>query len=137
MKPLIIIILLFTSIGFSHQQHVHKYLTTEAYKLLKLQFGYDIPKLLERIGGTSEWYNGDEPWSRGYITTGAYREDEDDVVYGYSKSAPPTLTGVSGVLYSIISIFGGLTPGRRRCNRVSPTRGRQSPDAGLGETRLQ
>lgn len=117
MKKLIIIILLFNSIGFSHKHHVHKYLTTEAYKLLKLQFGYDIPKLLERIGGSSDWYNGDGPWQRGYITTGAYREDEEDVVYGYSKDNPPTVTGFGGtiltstILTAIVDIIGQAPDG--------------------------
>lgn len=27
--------------------------------------------------------NGTGPWQKGYIVTGAYREDEEDVVYGY------------------------------------------------------
>lgn len=77
---------------------------------MKLSIGYDIPILQSRIGGTSSWYVGDRPWQRGFITTGAWREDVDDVVYGYSKSNPPTLTGIVGILNSFIAVFGGITP---------------------------
>lgn len=77
---------------------------------MKLTIDYDIPTLQSRIGGTSSWYIGDRPWQRGYITTGTWREDEEDIVYGYSKSSPPTLTGITGSIYTFISIFGGLTP---------------------------
>ncbi|MDI6786656.1 MAG: hypothetical protein QMD92_08105 [bacterium] len=62
------------------------------------------------MGGTTSFYVGDKPWQRGFITTGAWREDTEDVVYGYSKSNPPTLTGPSGVINDIIAIFGGLNP---------------------------
>lgn len=110
MKKILVLIILITSISFAYRQHVHQYLTIEAYNLLKLQLGYDIMRLQEKLGGTSSWYIGDRPWQRGYITTGAWREDEEDVVYGYSKSSPPTLTGITGSIYSFISIFGGLTP---------------------------
>ncbi|AFH50035.1 Hypothetical protein IALB_2332 [Ignavibacterium album JCM 16511] len=110
MKKILFFVVLITSVSIAHRQHVHQYITIEAYNLLKLSIGYDIPTLQSRIGGTSSWYIGDRPWQRGYITTGAWREDEEDVVYGYSKSSPPTLTGITGSIYSFISIFGGLTP---------------------------
>ncbi len=80
MKKAILIILFFTSINFAHRQHVHQYITIEAYNLLKLTIGYDIPTLLSRLGGTSSWFVGDRPWQRGCITTGAWREDEGDIV---------------------------------------------------------
>lgn len=110
MKKIFLIVLFITSIAYAHRQHVHQYITIEAYNLLKLQLGYDITKLYSKLGGTSSWYVGDYAWQRGFITTGAWREDEEDVVYGYSKSSPPTLTGITGSIYSFISVFGGLTP---------------------------
>jgi hypothetical protein len=87
---------------------VHQYLTIESYKLLKLHLGYDIQAINNNLGGTTSFYVGDKPWQRGFITTGAWREDTEDVVYGYSKSNPPTLTGPSGVIYDIIAIICNL-----------------------------
>jgi len=38
-----------------------------------------------RIGlWNSGWYNGSGPWQKGYVVTGAYREDLEDVMYNYS-----------------------------------------------------
>lgn len=65
MKKVILIILFFSSIIFAYRQHVHQYISIEAYNLLKLSTGYDIPTLQSRIGGTSSWYIGDRPWQRG------------------------------------------------------------------------
>ncbi len=110
MKKLIILLLLFSSFIYAHRHHAHQYITIEAYNLLKLYVGCDIPTLQSRLGGTSSFYIGDRPWQRGYIITGAWREDEEDIVYGYSKSNPPTLTGIVGLIYSFIAIFGGITP---------------------------
>ncbi|GIK21416.1 MAG: hypothetical protein BroJett005_08300 [Ignavibacteriota bacterium] len=53
MKKILCFIILITSISFAHRQHVHQYLTIEAYNLLKLQLGYDITRLQEKLGGTS------------------------------------------------------------------------------------
>ena len=103
-------VLMFTGIVSGHEQHVHQYITMEAYKLLKMQLGYDIRSMKDRVGDWTSFYFGERAWQRGYITTGAYREDEDDVVYGYSKSNPPTLTGITGSVYDFITIFGGLRP---------------------------
>ena len=37
------------------------------------------------------WYN-EGPWYRGYVVTGAFREDEEDVMYWYSTFGTPTST---------------------------------------------
>lgn len=110
MKKILLIVLFFSSITSAHRQHVHQYITIEAYNLLKLQLSYDITKLYSKLGGSSSWHVGDYAWQRGFITTGAWREDEEDVVYGYSKISPPTLTGIAGSLYYFTVVFGGLTP---------------------------
>ncbi len=37
--------------GLAHNQHVHQYLTIEAYNLLRLHLGFDIPILQGKLGG--------------------------------------------------------------------------------------
>lgn len=109
MKKLFVFIVLITSISFAHKQHVHQYITREAYKLLKLQLGFDIPLMQLRIGDGNP---GSQPWEKGTLTTGAWREDSEDVVYKYSKYSAPTITGPSGTILSspittlIIDILG-------------------------------
>lgn len=108
MKNIVLFILLFTSISSAHREHVHQYLCIEGYNLLRNQVGFDIPSMNQRIGGMESFYAGEYAWQRGYVTTGSWRED--DVVYGYSRSSPPTLTGITGSVYTFISLFGGLRP---------------------------
>jgi len=64
----------------------------EAYKLLKYSEGYEIPIMKDHIG--SDETAG--PWSTGKVVTGAWREDEEDVVWGYSKTNPPYTEGIPG-----------------------------------------
>lgn|GEM_PF-5725720 len=65
MKKLLLLIFVFaTTLIFGHRQHVHQYLTMEAYRLLRLHIGHDIPKILERLGGLENYYIGDRPWQR-------------------------------------------------------------------------
>ena len=112
MKKLLTIMLalLLSSVITAHKQQVHQYLTMEAYKLLKMQLGGDVRMMKDRLGDWTSYYIGDRAWQRGYITTGAYREDEEDVVYGYSKSSAPTITGTTGILSDLIAGLGGITP---------------------------
>lgn len=78
MKTIITILLLSLNvINMAHEQHVHQYLTREAYLLLKSIYG-DIPAMVDHVGTTQQ---GSGPWTSPYIVTGAYREDEEDVVY--------------------------------------------------------
>ena len=95
-KYLIILLFLFTNIIFPHKQRVHQYMVREAYKLLKLyNNNQDIPELLNNLGTThSGGYLGSfplsdngHPWVDGKIVAGAFREDEEDVVYGYGDFA--------------------------------------------------
>ncbi|NWF89312.1 MAG: hypothetical protein HXY50_07585 [Ignavibacteriaceae bacterium] len=75
MKKLITIIFLSLNIiGIAHEQHVHQYLTREAYLLLQSIYG-DIPVMIDHVGTTQQ---GSGPWTSPYIVTGAYREDEED-----------------------------------------------------------
>lgn len=73
---------IFANYAFGHGQNTHKYMTKKAYEALK-KFVGPIPEMENHLGSTSSYYNGDYAFQRGYITTGAYREDEEDLVYGY------------------------------------------------------
>ncbi len=79
---LLILIIMCSQISFAHGQNTHKYMTVKAYELLVRYFG-NIPGMGEHIGSTSSYYNGDYPFQRHFITTGAYREDEEDLVFGF------------------------------------------------------
>jgi hypothetical protein len=70
-------------------------MTLVTYRLLKLQLGLDVNVLKDRIGDLSTNV-GNKPWQRGLVTVGVWREDDEDVIYKYSKSNPPTLTGIAG-----------------------------------------
>lgn len=89
MKRVLLIILFLSNFIFPHKQHVHQYISKEAYTLLKNRLGYDIRVMKDRIGGLDAYYVGPGPWQLGYITTGAWREDIEDVVYGYSNNHIP------------------------------------------------
>jgi hypothetical protein len=71
-----------------HAQHVHQYLTVEGYNLLRQQLGTDLPSLLSHLGGLEPFYAGDRAWQRNYLSTGAWREDEEDVVWWYGQLLP-------------------------------------------------
>ncbi len=107
---LIVIELLMIRSAFAHQQHAHVEITKEAYQLLKIYLGQDIPDMFTRLG---DFPIGPGPWQSGLITNGAWREDEEDVVYHYSMENPPTLTGIlpsfisAAQIYSAINNFEG------------------------------
>ena len=106
-------LLLFLSILFSvqiinvHKQTTHRYITQEAYLLLKKYIGRDIIPLTEHIQSGTCQPSSYLAWQDGTITTGAWQEDDLDVVYGYSNFDPPTLTGINGAL---IAFFASLGP---------------------------
>lgn len=75
----------------AYDQHTHVNITKEAYQLLKIGLGRDIPIMQAHLG---DFPIGLGPWQTGLITNGAWREDEEDVVYHYSVYNPPTITGI-------------------------------------------
>lgn len=56
--------------------------------MLRMTLRADIPEIREHLGTMDPWYRGDRPWQRGFITTGAWREDEENVVNPYSIWLP-------------------------------------------------
>jgi hypothetical protein len=100
----LIVSLIFISLSFGHDQKVHVYFVREGYNLLKLWLGYDVPKLRDHIN--FEYIDSiSGPWTTGMIDVGAWREDEEDPVYLYSKFHPPEITGVAGTIIKILSWF--------------------------------
>ncbi|HSR17838.1 MAG TPA: hypothetical protein VLM39_07070, partial [Ignavibacteriaceae bacterium] len=95
----LVILFLFIKTAFPHKQHVHQYIVKEAYELLKIHFG-EIKVFEEHIGGTEPFFAGDYAWQRGFVTTGAWREDEEDVVFNYDLLYLP-IPGINFVLVSI------------------------------------
>ncbi|GEM_PF-2423554 len=85
MKRIFFCLIILSSFVFAYKQHVHQYISLQAYNLLKYQLGGDIRIMKDRIGGLESYYVGPGPWQLGFITTGAWREDMEDVVYGYSN----------------------------------------------------
>ncbi|MDQ3194280.1 MAG: hypothetical protein M3P82_04685, partial [Bacteroidota bacterium] len=68
------------SVGNSYAESVHMYICIEALKLLKDRFpAVDFSQIENRIGTMQDI--GTRQWQVGKITTGAYREDLEDVVF--------------------------------------------------------
>jgi len=66
--------------GDSYAENVHMYICIEALKLLKDRYpNLDFSMFDTRIGTTGDC--GERPWQYGTITSGACREDKEDVVF--------------------------------------------------------
>ena len=100
MKRILLIMLFLSNFVLAHKQHVHQYISMEAYILLKMSLGNDVRTLKDRLGDWSSYYVGDRPWQRGFITTGPWREDMENVVYGYSNNHLPS--GATGGFFTAL-----------------------------------
>lgn len=76
--------------NYAHGQRTHQYIVREAYTLLTQFLGRPIPIMQASLGYNqdggfvSHWPgNNGYPWIEGKIVAGAFREDEEDVMYGY------------------------------------------------------
>ncbi len=78
-------IFLHTASVFSHSQHVHQYIVTQAYNLLIQTLGDSISEMNGHIGGEGPYYAGEKAWGLPYVTTGAWREDVEDVIFNYKN----------------------------------------------------
>jgi hypothetical protein len=63
-----------------HHQHIHQYIVLEAFKILQEVAPAQAAKLEDHIGTLN---TPSAPWVDRTISAGAYREDEEDVCYGY------------------------------------------------------
>lgn len=75
----IITVLLNITALSAHTQYIHMYLTQEGYSLLRNHLGTDVTEILNHIGNGSVG----PIWTNKNILSGAWREDEEDIVYGY------------------------------------------------------
>ncbi len=67
----VFLIVILNNLVFCHRQHVHQFITAEAYQLLKLCLGYDIPQMANKVGGVDGLDVGTRPWEKRLLTTGA------------------------------------------------------------------
>ncbi len=102
MKYRLLLILLFTFLYankyFPHGQQVHQYIVIEAFELLLTTTNLDISEMQNHIGGLDPSFRGDYAWQKPFITTGAWREDEEDPIFNYDFIV------ISGVNIALVSI---------------------------------
>jgi hypothetical protein len=102
MKLKLLLILLLTTLWanqiFAHGQHVHQYIVKEAFELLLATANLEITEMQNHIGGLDPFYRGDYAWHRPFITTGAWREDEEDPIFNYD------FIFISGFNIALVSI---------------------------------
>jgi len=75
----LVVLLSAVGIAYSHKQGTHQHIVREAYKLLEEQVPAMSISVMKDYVGTDQT---DGPWTVGRIVIGAYREDEEDIVYG-------------------------------------------------------
>ena len=63
------------------EQWVHQYVVIQAYQLLRQHLGFDVPIMQDHVGAYEQGDGAFNPG--GLISTGAYREDVEDIVWGY------------------------------------------------------
>ncbi|MEY4876627.1 MAG: hypothetical protein RL708_1776 [Bacteroidota bacterium] len=91
-----LIILIFSNKAFAHKEWVHQYMVREAYKMLKSTRGVNYGVYNDMQFGLNFWSGGgdyfgegnpNDPWNTNSpIIVGAWREDEEDIVFGYKLS---------------------------------------------------
>lgn len=70
--------------AFAHKEWVHQYLVWESYNFMVLERGYGYQDLRDHIGfGVKGPGVDSDPWATGLVGIGAWREDLEDIVWGY------------------------------------------------------
>jgi len=80
-KIFLLFILLNSMLIYSHKQAVHMYITQEGYTLLKNYIGRDIAEMMNHVNLRDGYVK--PIWQNLNIMAGAWREDEEDIVFGY------------------------------------------------------
>jgi len=96
--PILLLTILWANKNFAHEQSVHQYIVKEAFELLLSTANLTIWEMQNHIGGLDPFYRGDYAWHRPFITTGAWREDEEDPVFNYD------FIFIQGVNIALVSI---------------------------------
>lgn len=74
-----------------YQTEVHQVITDEAFHLLKSFFpGVELSELGIQLGQIGNY--GERQWQNGDVLTGAFREDLEDVVWGYGPASSFPIT---------------------------------------------
>lgn len=83
--PILLLSIYFLSTNiFAHKEWAHQYLTQESYRYLVQVLGVDIPDLKAHIGLNYFGKGSDsDPWGIPYVSVAAWREDLEDVIWGY------------------------------------------------------
>ena len=79
---------------YAHKKEVHQYITREAFKLLQKSLPNATSEMATYIGTNEVWNNpgvADGSFGALKIVSGAYIEDEYDVVYHYGLSNSPSI----------------------------------------------
>lgn len=92
-------LLLFSFTIYAHKQHVHQYLTSEVYKLVKNYVGNDFSQMSNHIDNGLVGLT----WENGTLTAGAWLEDEDDIVYGYYQLVPADTGSLISISQQLLS----------------------------------
>lgn len=72
-------------ISQDYTQNVHQYIVRQAWQYLKTnkpEINWDASPMASHIGN-EEQGDAENPWDLGLLVVGAFREDEEDPVYGY------------------------------------------------------
>ena len=82
----ILLVILTPFDSLAHKEVVHVNLAIEAYELLRMQYPVIENTSMNTYVGPDPWVGCDLlPWSSGFITTGAYREDCEDPAWNHGE----------------------------------------------------
>lgn len=132
----ILFFLTFINLNYSHTERVHQYIVQESYKLLKLYLGNkDIPKMQANLGyketgGFLSWVDRGSDYIDGTICAGAYREDVQDIVYGYGEAwGIPIADQTAQEWYASVTHFWEADQGDYALTNLDLTPNMQIPNA--------
>jgi len=100
------LVLMFSSTLFPHQQSIHQYITREAFQLLiRSHPQLASSEMATYVGNNQTSTPYDRSWGAGKIVSGAWIEDEYDIVYHYGIGRNPTFNQWTANAY--YSLFSG------------------------------
>lgn len=88
---LLMLVILFSNTIYSHDQLVHQHIVRQAWQLLVLSYPELANSEMAQYIGTNETSNGSSElsWGASKVVSGAWLEDEYDVVYHYGIAEIP------------------------------------------------
>ncbi len=119
MASTFVLVFLFAQPASAHRQPVHQYIAREGYLLLRTTYGQDIPALAGSLGTVDPSAAGDSAWQKGFVTTGAWREDDEDVVY-HQDILPGWNYALTSITHFWSADRGDYTPNLIRLQKDQP-----------------